>query len=322
MGFIGHKHAKLIAENPDATLVASIDNDPEKKADFLTLKDFLASDLAETCDFVCICTPNYLHVSQTNEALLGGIHVVCEKPLGLSLDECLILEEAEEKSGKKVFCVLQNRYSPPIKWLKEIISSGKLGEVLHLQINCYWNRDDRYYFPDGKKHSWKGTKSKDGGVLFTQFSHFVDILTWVFGEVKEVKSSSKNFTHKGKTDFDDTGSIIFELEKGGIGNFNYSTSVWDKNLESTLTVLGTKGSIKIGGQYMDRVEICHVKDYTFIELEASQPPNDYGHYKGSAQNHLYVIQNAIDFVLKGSKIDVDLTEGILSVKNIEKLANN
>lgn len=320
MGFIGHKHAKLIVENPNAELKATIDIDPSKNSDFSSLEDFFNSEQSESCDFICVCTPNYLHVKHSKQVLESGINVICEKPLGLSVKECNELKIAEKESGKKVFCVLQNRYSPPIKWLKTIISENKLGELFHVQINCYWNRDDRYYFPNGKKHSWKGTKSKDGGVLFTQFSHFVDILTWTFGLVKNVTSMNNNYTHKGKTDFPDTGSIIFELENGAIGNLNYSTAVWDKNLESTVTVLGNQGSVKIGGQYMDKVEICNIKNYSMPSLEPSMPPNDYGHYKGSAQNHLFVIQNAIDFVLKNAEIDVNLEEGILSVRNIETLS--
>ena len=322
LGFIGKKHINLIKSNPQAELIATIDTDVSKNVDFLSLNDFLISDLASSCDFVCICTPNFLHIEQSIQTLKSGIHVICEKPLGLSYNECLHLQKIEKESGKKVICVLQNRYSPPIQWLKKVISGNLLGDIYQVQINCYWNRDDRYYFPNGEKHQWKGIKEKDGGVLFTQFSHFVDILTWVFGEISEVKHTSDNFTHQDKTDFDDTGSIIFRLSNHAIGNFNYSTAVWNQNLESSMIVLGEKGSIKVGGQYMDKVEICHIENYDMPQLKESQPPNDYGHYKGSAQNHIFVIQNAIDFALHNKAIDVNLEEGILSVKNIERLASN
>lgn len=322
-GFIGKKHAELIQCNLDSELIAVIEPDVSKHTlanipFFTNFEDFLKSDLK--CDFVCVCTPNYLHIEHTKLALSNGFHAICEKPLGLRVEECNSLIEAENESNRKVFCVLQNRYSPPIQWLKKVIEDQILGDIYHIQINCYWNRDDRYYFPNNKKHDWKGTKSKDGGVLFTQFSHFVDILTWCFGEVFQLNHVSNNFTHQGKTDFEDTGSILFKTSANAIGNFNYSTAVWDKNLESTFVIIGEKGSLKIGGQYMDEVVHCHIQDYTMPKLEASMPPNDYGHYKGSAQNHCFVIQNAIDFILKAAKIDVDLNEGILSVKNIVNLS--
>lgn len=327
-GFIGQKHAQLVSQNPESELRAIIEADPthlsKAKQDFPnlacfeSLEDFLGAGLS--VHFCNICTPNFLHVDQSVKCLKAGYHVICEKPLGLSALDCQALLRAEEETDKKVICVLQNRYSPPIQWLKEVVSSQVLGDVYHLQVNCYWNRDDRYYYPNGVRHSWKGKQSKDGGVLYTQFSHFVDILTWVFGSVKQTAHTSLNFAHVGKTDFEDTGSIIFKFGRGGIGNFNYSTAVWDKNLESTLTIIGQKGSVKIGGQYMDKVEQCHILDYSLPEIAPSQPPNDYGHYKGSAQNHQFVIQNAIDFLKRNTPIDVGLSEGILSVSNIEELS--
>ena len=327
-GFIGKKHAELIHLNEQSYLAAVIEIDEEKQrfiraeypytVIFSTLEEFFKSNIR--ADFIAICTPNHLHCLQSKSCLQQGLHVICEKPLGLKLEECLELENVSKETGKQIFCVLQNRYSPPIQWLKSVISNDKLGDIIHVQVNCYWNRDDRYYYPNGKKHDWKGTKEKDGGVLFTQFSHFVDILTWVLGEVKDVHHISNNFVHQGKTDFNDTGSIIFKLSNNAIGNFNYSTAVWDKNLESSMIILGSKGSIKIGGQYMDKVEYCHIENYSLPEIADSQPPNDYGHFKGSAQNHQFVIQNSIDYFLNNSPIDVDLKEGILSVKNIEKLS--
>lgn len=327
-GFIGRKHAELVGLNPESELIAIVEPDPENSALakknhpntplFSNLASFFASETKT--DFINICTPNYLHIAHSKECLAYGSNVICEKPLGINLASAQELKKISLENKKEVFCVLQNRYSPPIKWLKEVVNNGSIGKVSHVQINCYWNRDDRYYFPNGKKHAWKGIKSKDGGVLYTQFSHFVDILTWVFGEVSNVNHRSSNFKHLNKTDFDDTGSIVFDIKDGGIGNFNYSTAVWDKNLESSLTVIGEKGSLKIGGQYMDQVVHCHIQDYEMPTLEDSQPANDYGHYKGSAQNHKFVIQNAIDFILKDAKIDVSLDEGLASIENIERLA--
>jgi predicted dehydrogenase len=167
--------------------------------------------------------------------------------------------------------------------------------------------------------NWKGTKKLDGGTLFTQFSHFVDIMYWVFGDIKNIKSISSNFNHADTTEFEDSGFVNFQFENGGIGSINYSTSVWDSNLESSITVIGSNGSIKIGGQYMNKIEHCNIKDYTMPELKETNPPNDYGPYKGSAANHHYVIENVVKTIKGEDTISTNALEGMKTVDIIERI---
>jgi hypothetical protein len=142
---------------------------------------------------------------------------------------------------------------------------------------------------------------------------------WLFGDIRNIRSSIRNFNHQDLTDFEDSGLVNFEFLNGGIGQLSFSTSVWDKNFESCLTVVGEHGTIKIGGQYMDKVEYCHVKDYKMPELAPTNPGNDYGAYKGSAANHNYVIENVID-VLKGrAAITTNALEGLKVVEIIERI---
>src|SRR5690606_28154696 len=133
-----------------------------------------------------------------------------------------------------------------------LIQENRLGEVYMVDINCYWNRDKRYYRGD----TWHGKKDLDGGTLVTQFSHFVDIMYWLFGDVKNIQARFKDFNHTELTDFEDSGIISFEFVNGGMGSLTYSTSVFDRNLESSMTIIGEKGSVKIGGQYMNEIEYC------------------------------------------------------------------
>jgi predicted dehydrogenase len=248
-------------------------------------------------------------------ALDAKKHVVIEKPMALHRADAEKVIHKALNVHRHVFAVMQNRYSPPSAWIKQLVESGRLGNVYMVQLNCYWNRDARYYLPD----SWHGKKALDGGTLFTQFSHFVDILYWLFGDIKNIKARFAGFNHHGLTEFEDSGIVTFELVNGGIGCINFSTSIWDKNFESSLTIIGEHGSIKIGGQYMDKVEYCHVKDYNMPELPPTNPGNDYGTYKGSAQNHHYVIENVAD-VLKGrSSITTNALEGMKVVEIIEKI---
>jgi predicted dehydrogenase len=143
---------------------------------------------------------------------------------------------------------------------------------------------------------------------------------WLFGDIKNIQSRFNNFTHGSNTEFfDDSGFVNFEFNQGGIGTFNYSTSVWDKNLESSITIIGEKGSVKVGGQYMDKVEYCHIKDYVMPELAPSNPPNDYGAYKGSAANHHYIIDNVVETLHGKSSATTNALEGLKVVEIIERI---
>jgi predicted dehydrogenase len=242
---------------------------------------------------------------------------VVEKPIALSkLDAEKVIFKALH-AHKHVFAVMQNRYSPPSVWIKELIESEKLGKIYMVQLNCYWNRDDRYY----KKESWHGKKDLDGGTLYTQFSHFIDIMYWLFGDIQNIQAKFNDFNHATLTDFEDSGFVSFDFVNGGMGALNYSTSVWNQNLESSMTIIAENGSVKIGGQYMNEVEYCHIKDYEMPVLAPTNPGNDYGAYKGSAANHHYVIENVVD-VLKGrAPITTNALEGLKVVDIIERIYN-
>ena len=242
-------------------------------------------------------------------------HIVCEKPMGLTKAECEQVIYTALRMSRQVFCVMQNRYSPPSVWIKDVIERGLMGEIYMVQLNCYWNRDERYY----KKGNWKGTNDLDGGTLFTQFSHFIDIMYWLFGDIKDIQAKFNDFTHKESTDFEDSGFVNFNFVNGGMGSINYSTAVWDTNLESSLTIIGSNGSVKVGGQYMDKVEYCHIKDYTMPVLAETNAANDYGHYKGSANNHNYIFENVVDTLKGKTTITTNALEGLKVVDIIERI---
>lgn len=320
-GHIGKRHAEMIARNTECELVGLVDvKDPAtlgieefKVPFFATIDELLQSDLE--IDVINVATPNGFHAEQGMKILESGRHLVIEKPMSLTKTDSEKLIFKGLQKHKQVFCVMQNRYSPPSVWLKELLDTGTLGKVFMVQINCYWNRDDRYYKPE----SWHGKGDLDGGTLFTQFSHFLDLMYWYFGDIKNIQAKFADFNHKDLTDFEDSGFVSFDFVNGGMGSINYSTSIWDKNLESSITVIGENGSVKVGGQYMNEVEYCHVKDYEMPELAATNPGNDYGAYKGSAANHHYIIENVVD-VLKGrNSITTNALEGLKVVDMIERI---
>jgi UDP-N-acetyl-2-amino-2-deoxyglucuronate dehydrogenase len=320
-GHIGKRHAEMIMRNPDAELVAISDILPAEKlgldnypVPYFNSAEALFNSGLEF-DVVNVCSPNGLHASHSILALENKKHIVCEKPMGLSKAECEQVIYTALRVSRQVFCVMQNRYSPPSVWIKDVIEKQLLGDIYMVQLNCYWNRDERYY----KKDTWKGSADLDGGTLFTQFSHFIDIMFWLFGDIKDIQGKFNDFNHANLTAFEDSGLVTFNFVNGGMGSLNYSTSVWDQNLESSITIIGKKGSIKIGGQYMNEVEYCHIENYQMPELAPANPANDYGHYKGSAANHHYVIQNVIDTLKGRTSATTNALEGLKVVEIIERI---
>ncbi len=321
MGHIGKRHAEMIRRDAQSELVAVCDIIPKEKLGlqeitekfFSSIDELLSSGL--DIDVVNICTPNGYHAEYAFKVLEARKHVVVEKPIALNkADVEKVLFKSLEVS-KHVFSVMQNRYSPPSVWLKELITNKVLGDIYMVKLDCYWNRDDRYY----KAGSWHGDINLDGGTLFTQFSHFIDIMYWLFGDITNISGNFADFNHQELTDFEDSGVVTFNFVNGGIGCLNYSTAVWNTNFESAITIVGSNGTVKVAGQYMNEVVYCHVKDYEMPKLEDSNPPNDYGAYKGSAQNHHYVIQNVVDKLTDKGNISTNLLESLKVVEIIERI---
>ncbi|PHX82759.1 MAG: oxidoreductase [Flavobacteriales bacterium] len=320
-GHIGKRHAEMVRRNPGAELVAVCDvlsksqtGNAEIKESYYQSVDELLNQHADV-DVVSVCTPNGLHAAHALKVLEASKHVVMEKPMALLKSDCENIIYKALQNHRQVFCVMQNRYSPPAVWVKDVVDKKIIGEVFMVQLNCYWNRDERYY----KNGGWKGTQHLDGGTLFTQFSHWIDLLYWLFGDIKNIQAKFQDFNHENLTEFEDSGFISFDFVNGGMGSINYSTAVWDKNLESSITIIGSKGSVKIGGQYMDEVEYCHIQDYILPKLDATAPANDYGAYKGSANNHHFLIQNVIDTLSGKTTITTNALEGLKVVDMIERI---
>ncbi|MDR1652582.1 MAG: Gfo/Idh/MocA family oxidoreductase [Prevotellaceae bacterium] len=320
-GHIGRRHAEMIRRNADSRLVAVCDILPKEQTGnaeievpyFSNIDDLLAAGL--DIDVVNICTPNGYHAEYAIKALRNRHHTVIEKPIALTKKDAEKILATSLEMSRHVFCVMQNRYSPPSVWLREVMDNRQLGKIFMVKLDCYWNRDERYY----KKGNWHGDATLDGGTLFTQFSHFIDIMYWLFGDITNIHGNFADFNHNKLTDFEDSGSVTFDFVNGGMGTLNYSTAVWDTNLESSITIIGEKGTIKVAGQYMNEVVYCHVKDYVMPELAPSNPPNDYGAYKGSAQNHHYVIQNVVEKLTNKSVINTNALEGLKVVDIIERI---
>lgn len=317
LGNIGKRHAEHILQQANAELVAVCDSDASKsKVLEVPFYQNIESLLAETnADVLCVCTPNYLHEAHTVAALKAGLNVVVEKPMALSTAECDRMIAAAEESDKIIFAVKQNRYNPPVVAVKNLIDEGRLGKIFMIQVNCFWNRGDSYY----SQSDWRGKKEKDGGCLFTQFSHFVDILYYLNGSIEKAFGAVQNFAHQHNTEFEDTGSFVMQAANGAVINFNFTTCSFEKNMEGAITIFAENGTIKIGGQYLNTIEYQQIKGAAIPAINISAKNNDYGLYQGSMSNHDKLIQNVVDVLQNGEKIMTTAAEGREVVRMIEMM---
>jgi UDP-N-acetyl-2-amino-2-deoxyglucuronate dehydrogenase len=321
-GRIAQRHAEHISKN--GVLVAVCDVVKEN-ADGLASKynaeayyniDALLNAEIEI-DVVSICSPNGLHAEHTIKSLKAGFHVLCEKPMAINVNDCGEMIKTAEKMNRRLFAIKQNRFNPPVAALKQAIDEGKLGKIFSVQLSCFWNRNEDYY-----KNSWKGTKQLDGGTLYTQFSHFIDLLYWIVGDIKKVNGFTGNYAHQGIIEFEDTGVFVVEFYNGAIGTVNYTVNSYQKNMEGSLTIFAEKGSVKIGGQYLNELEYQCIEGFEIKDLPTGNTANNYGKYQGSMSNHDKIYANLVDVLSNNASISTSAFEGLKTVEIIDKMYNS
>lgn len=318
-GRIAKRHAEHIANK--GVLVAVADVVPEKATQLASEYNAMAYDDVAAMlkahpevDVMAICSPNGWHAHHAIMALNAGFHVLCEKPMALTASDCGEMIKAAERNNRRLFAIKQNRYNPPVEAVKRLLDEGKLGKVTSVQLSCFWNRNEDYY-----ANSWKGTLDLDGGTLFTQFSHFIDLLYWMIGDVKEAQAYMGNYTHQNIIEFEDSGVVILKFVNGAIGTVNYTVNSYKKNMEGSLTIFGEKGTVKIGGQYLNELEYQNIQDYKIENLPAGNTANNYGTYQGSMSNHDKVYDNVIDVLTNNASVTTSSYEGMKTVEIIEKI---
>lgn len=324
-GNIAKRHAEHILHY--GRLAAVCDIDKEKASAFAatyhvphytSIEELLERE--KQLDVVVVCTPNGLHAKHSILAMHAGKHVLCEKPMAITVSDCRNMIAAAEAHKRQLLVVKQNRYNPPVIALKNALDSGRLGKVYSLHLNCSWNRDKSYY-----QNSWKGTKTLDGGTLFTQFSHFIDLLYWMFGDVEKIHSVTENFAHQESIEFEDTGAVILRFKSGALGSISFTVNAYKKNMEGSLAVFGEKGTIKIGGQYLNTLEYESVEGNAIGPLPPGKPSNEYGTYQGSMSNHDKVYENLLAILNENQAPGTTVFEALKTVEIITRIyeqANN
>jgi UDP-N-acetyl-2-amino-2-deoxyglucuronate dehydrogenase len=318
-GRIAQRHAEQI--NAHGTLVAAFDVVPDAAEAFCakyggkpysSLEALLQGD--HGAEVISVCSPNSFHAANTLAALRAGYHVLCEKPMAISVADCGEMIQVAERANKRLFIVKQNRFNPPVEFVKGLIDQGKLGRVLSCHLSCFWNRNEQYY-----KDSWRGTVSVDGGTLYTLFSHFVDLLYWMIGDIATVEAITGNQAHGDMIEFEDTGGAVFRFYNGAIGTLNYTTNAFGGNMEGSLTLFGEKGTVKIGGQYLNELEYFKVEGVDAPDLLGLASASGYKHYEGS-QSRLDCVYTNLNEVLDGKgMIATGGFEGLKTVEIIDRI---
>lgn len=253
-GHAGKKHADAIARHPSCKLVAVVEKDAGQTASipagipvFTELEALLSRGPA--FDVLCVATPNGCHETQAIEALRAGRHVLVEKPLALTEHGAARMIEEARKSGRRLWCVLQNRFSAGARWLKGLQEEGRLGRVTLIHVSALWNRNEAYY----RDRPWRGSREVGGSIAFTQFAHLWDLLLWVFGDIDKAEGFSSQTLLAGVSELPDTGVCQFRFTSGAIGTFDYTVAVPGKNFETVITIVTSEGVIKLAGQYLDQL---------------------------------------------------------------------
>jgi UDP-N-acetyl-2-amino-2-deoxyglucuronate dehydrogenase len=314
-GRIAPRHAENIVKV--GKLVAVCDTDKTKANDFAqqynakayyAIDDLLQEEKA--IEVVSICTPNGLHAEHILKSLQANKHVLCEKPMCITGAAAWQILETEKFSRKKLFIVKASRYNTHLQHIKKLLQNGSLGEVFSFDLKCFWNRPPEYYT------DWKGKAFPDGGTLYTQFSHYIDALLWLFGNIQDVKGFISNKNHKGIIEFEDTGVATLLMDNNVLGCLHWSVNTYKKNSEIGLTIIAEKGTICLGGPFLEEVRYTQPDNLLPGSADLKKPANDYGFYKGSMNHHQNVYEGLIHSL---NETSISLTNGLDGLKTVEAI---
>jgi len=258
-------------------------------------------------DLVTLCSPSGLHAEQTIQAAGYGRHVVTEKPMATRWSDGVEMVRACDRAGVQLFVVKQNRYQPSLQLLKEAITQGRFGRIYLVTLNVFWTRPQQYY----DQAKWRGTWEFDGGAFMNQASHYVDLLDWLIGPVQSVQAMMATLARN--MEVEDTGIVNIRWRSGTLGSMNFTMLTYPKNLEASLTILGEKGSVRVGGLSANRIDHWlfsdeHPMDARAKELTKPSEPDLPG------SGHKIYYQNIAKTLRGEETADIDGRAGLRSLE--------
>lgn len=318
-GRIAKRHAELLSGVVvGARLVAVCDVDSEKAravgerygvAWYQSMDEMM---LHAQPDVVSVLTPSGMHCKHVCQLAPYGKHIVVEKPMALTLDDADAMIAACDEYGSRLFVVKQNRFNVPVVKLREALEKKRFGKLVMGTVRVRWCRTQAYYDMD----AWRGTWALDGGVLTNQASHHVDLLEWMMGDVESV--FAKSATALVNIESEDTAIAVLKFRNGALGCIEATTATRPKDLEGSISILGEKGTVEIGG-----FAVNQMKTWAFAEQEPDDgdvmqkysvnPPNVYGF------GHQAYYEHVLDCLQSGKQQLVDGLEGRRSIELISAI---
>lgn len=314
-GRISERHFEAIELLDSAEIVACCDTNPvalertaKKYKIEKTYSNYEDMITEQKPDAFIICTPSGLHSEMGMFAARQRVHVVTEKPMGISLRQADFLIKLCDANDVHLFVVKQNRLNQPVQLLKKAVQKGRFGRIFSVNATVRWTRPQSYY--DMSK--WRGTWEFDGGAFLNQASHYFDLISWLVGPVESVMAFTATLNHK--IEVEDIGAGIIKFRNGCIGSVEVTMNTYPRNWEGSVTVMGEYGTVKIGGVAVNKIEHWEFKDYDdddrFVDQVATTPPNVYGY------GHTGFLANVVDVLLGKAYPNTDGREGRKSLEII------
>lgn len=287
-GSIARKHAVALHDYlEEAEIGAFVDPDLSRAGElsarygapaFASAREMMQA-VGDRIDVISVLTPSGLHCDNVLELVEYGRPLVVEKPMALRLDDADRMIEACDAHGVKLFVVHQNRYNLPIAKAREALAEGRFGRLVMGTVRLRWKRDQAYY----DSAAWRGTWAHDGGVFMNQAAHHIDMLTWFMGSVESVRSMAA--TRLVKIECEDTGVAVMRFSSGALGILEATTAARPKDLEGSISILGEKGTVVIGGFFMNELVTWNFadsrpEDAELLRTHGTNPPgyNNHGEY--------------------------------------------
>ncbi|MCE6964799.1 Gfo/Idh/MocA family oxidoreductase [Enterobacter sp. MW07] len=311
-GRISKNHFGSIAQlSNEYELVAICDNDDKvlaahkkeyKVPAYLSLDEMLQN---EKIDLVTLCTPSGIHASQTIKAAKAGVHVITEKPMATKWEDGLAMVRACDEAGVRLFVVKQNRRNSTLQLLKRAVAEKRFGKIHMVHMNVFWTRPQEYY----DRASWSGTWDMDGGAFMNQATHYVDLLHWLVGPVEKVHAMIS--THRD-IEVEDTGVVNLKWRNGALGSMAVTMCTYPKNYEGSMTILGEKGTVRIGG-----VAVNDIQEWVFAEPKDYDAEIESANYETTSVygfGHPPYFQNVADVLRGKAEPETDGREGLKSLE--------
>lgn len=312
-GRIASKHFEAMSLlQPAIDLVGVCDTDPQALAQavektgsvgFVCLTDVLKKTDAE---LVVLCTPSGLHAAQTIQIAQSGRHVVTEKPMATRWQDGLDMVAACDKAGIHLFVVKQNRYNATLRLLKRAVAKRRFGRIYMVSINVFWTRPQSYY----DSAAWRGTWEFDGGALMNQASHYVDLLDWLIGPVESVYAFTATLARH--IEVEDTAVVNVHWRSGTLGSMSVTMLTFPRNLEGSITIIGEKGTVKVGGVAVN--EIQHWEFAEPDEEDANVGETSYQTASVYGFGHVAYYDNVIKTLKGEAEPDTNGREGLHSLE--------